>query len=154
MWVPHEDLLLGLKAHTIELDRVLTATACAVRATEAIVGKALAVELEAARFAAIARLETLLLAQGRGIVLMIESAVRLGSKSLLEIGHGSHIVHNRIIAMHLERLLERLINALVQMSVLGVALASMIVTLTLKLLQALIRHDCFVERGCVGAFVE
>ena len=55
VWVAHQDLLLGLETHLIELSRVIAADAGAGRPTEAIVGETFAVELQAAAFSAVAR---------------------------------------------------------------------------------------------------
>ena len=56
MWIPHQDLLLGLQAHLIVLSRVVAACAGARSPAHAIVGETLTVELQAARLTAIAGL--------------------------------------------------------------------------------------------------
>ena len=45
--IPHKDLLLGLDALSVMLHRVVAANTGASRSAEPVVGKALAVELEA-----------------------------------------------------------------------------------------------------------
>ena len=60
MRVSHQNLLFGLQAHRVVLQRVVAANACAVGTAEPVVGEALAVEFEAARLAAIAWLMDLL----------------------------------------------------------------------------------------------
>ena len=137
MWVPHEDLLLRLQAHSIVGNGVLTAAACAVGSAKSIIGEAFAVELEATRFATVAWLEALLCSyRRRG--LLVQNTSGLG-KRLLKIAYCSHFVHNRVIAVHLECMLERLINARV------LNISSIFKAFTLKLLKALIRQDSFVE---------
>lgn len=137
MGVPHEDLLLRLQAHSIMGNGVLTAAACAVGSAESIIGEALAVELEAAGFATVAWLEALLCSHRRRS-LLVQNTSGLG-KRLLKIAYSSHFVHNRVITMHLESLLERLINARV------LNISTIFKAFALKLLKALIRQDSFVE---------
>ena len=56
VWISHQDLLFGLQSHLVELCRVVAADAGAGRATVSVIGKALAVELEAAAFTTVAGL--------------------------------------------------------------------------------------------------
>lgn len=54
--VAHEDLCLGLPTNLVKLGRIVAADTGAGRAAEAIVGEALAVQLETAALPAVARL--------------------------------------------------------------------------------------------------
>ena len=56
VWVAHQDLLHGLEAPLVELLGVVAADAGAVRPAVPVIREALAVELEAARLATVARL--------------------------------------------------------------------------------------------------
>ena len=56
MRIPHQYLLFSLQSDVVKLHRVVTADAGACWPTVAIIGKAVAVELKTARFAAIAGL--------------------------------------------------------------------------------------------------
>ena len=73
--IAHQNLLLRLQPDGVMLLRIVAVAAGALRPAEAIVGEALAVELEAARLAAVAGLVAL-----RGELLLLEGelAGRLG----------------------------------------------------------------------------
>ena len=112
--VAHQDLLLSLQADGVVRLRVVAVAAGALGPAEPVVGEALAVELEAARLAAVARLVGLLHLALGGLRLSLEGQLGgLGLRGVEEpgsVGKGVFIagarllLHGHVAVVHLQSL--------------------------------------------------
>ena len=119
MGIAHQNLLLCLQSNGVVLLRIVAVAAGALRSAEAIVREALAVELEAARLAAVARLVALrgeLLLEGKlsGRLGMARSVCVVEKPLCLSQGvfiacHGV-LFHANIAVVHLQSLSEGVVD--------------------------------------------
>jgi len=125
-WIAHQDLLLRSETDLIKLLQIVAADACTGRPTVPIVGKALAVQLEALRFLAVARFVLHLL-----LILLVE--VTTPDTTLI------------VLAIRMTTLVSLISVVRLRVGLLGLVFS-------FNLFENALCCQCLVECGCVLSF--